>query len=68
MSYTPDDQLLEKPLENAAEALAELRAPLFQRIKNPQDWSATHLMELGELIKEVTDLEVKLRRLRGIVR
>lgn len=67
MSYTPDDQRLEDPLLKAADALEELEKPIRERLKNPQEWRATHLEELAVLLRDVTDLEARLRLLASQV-
>lgn len=68
MSYTPEDQLLERPLEKAANALEELATPIRNRLKNPTEWSASHLHELAALLSDATELETKLRLLAAEVR
>jgi len=68
MSYTPVNELLADPLENAASALEALSNPIRNRLKNPNEWKDSHLRELADLLQEITSLEVKLRLLAGQVR
>ncbi len=68
MSYTPDDQLLEDPLKNAADALEKLAAPIRERLKNPIEWSSDHRKEIAELLADITVMECRLRELAGSVR
>lgn len=68
MSYTPDDQLLEEPLKNAADSLEKLGAPIRERLKHPSEWNNDHLKELGELLTDITTMESRLRFLAGQVR
>jgi len=63
MSYTPDNQLLEKPAIKAAKALEELSAPIKERLKNQDEWSEKHLEELLVLFRDISDMEIRLRQL-----
>jgi hypothetical protein len=69
MPYTSPEQLLSEPLEQAASALEDLAVPMRNRLKEPSDrWSDDHLAEIGELLAEVTRLEMRLRRMAREVR
>jgi hypothetical protein len=63
MSYTPDNQLLETPALKAAEAISELQAPVRERLRNPNEWNEAHLSELKELLFELIEMELRLRKL-----
>jgi hypothetical protein len=63
MSYTNSDQLLEEPAIKAAKALEELQAPIKERLKNKSEWKEDHLSELNELLVDLLNMEIRLRRL-----
>jgi hypothetical protein len=68
MSYTPDDQLLESPLIKAADSLMELQNPIKERLRHPDEWRKDHMEELQQLLRDVSDMEFRLRMLAMEVR
>lgn len=62
MSYTPDDQKIEQPLEELLSAIEGFRNVLWARIKTPSEWAAQHIADAREEIKSLTELELRLRR------
>ena len=68
MSYTPPDQYLRRPLEEAADALEALCTPIRNRMRDAREWKPEHLEELGELLQEIVVLEAKLRLMARSVR
>lgn len=50
---TPDDQLLEKPLQDVIIALDALRAVLAERMRDKARWSELHRMELFQLNERI---------------
>jgi hypothetical protein len=68
MSYTPDDQLLQILLEEAADALDKLIPPVRARMKDSSEWKEEHLEELEILLHEALKFEAKLRRLASQIR
>lgn len=68
MSYTPDEEKLSEPLNKACNALEALANPIRARLKNPDNYKASHLVELAELLKDITKMEVRLMLMATQVR
>lgn len=60
MSYTPDNQLMQDKLLDAAEALGKLADPIKERLRTRQDWNQEHLDFLKVLLLDITQMQVRL--------
>jgi hypothetical protein len=63
MSYTPDEQQIETPIENCLSHLEELRRRMMNRLLSP-DWQEEHKADLRFAISQLTELQITLTRLR----
>lgn len=61
MSYTSPAEQAEQPVANLLEAIKEFRQVLMARLNNAGDWGPDHILECAEEIKQLTDLELRLR-------
>lgn len=62
MSYTPDDQLLEEPIDRLLKAIDEVQSVCTARIRSG-DWKQAHIDEINGLRNNLNDLEIQLRDL-----
>lgn len=68
MSYTPDEQLLSKPILALSSAIDGFCQAALARAKAPTEWSPEHIDELMKLVNELRDMQVRLLRLETEVR
>jgi len=61
MSYTPDEQLLTPPIEEALEGLRKTKDAIEARLADPERWIESHLHELQALMHKIDDLSLELR-------
>lgn len=64
MSYRPDNQALEEPIDNLLKAVEFFQKQSQNRIES-DDWSEEHIDQLVSLKKDLLDLQVRLLRLRS---
>ncbi len=65
MSYTPDDQKLDRPISVAVEALDEVLSVIKNRQDDADRYVEPHIWELGELDGTISELRTTLCVLRG---
>ena len=68
MSYTPNDQLLQAPLELAEKALDALQNPIRARLADRDKWNEEHLEELETLLMDVVSMQIRFLKLSKQVR
>ena len=60
MSYRPDNQSLEKPIEKLLEAIEEFFPPATERQRDASEWSGSHRQELKDLCVRLSILKYDL--------
>jgi hypothetical protein len=63
MSYTPEEQQIEGPVDKIFDAIEEFRKAAHERLAHPNDWSQEHRTELYETLKLLLDVQMKLSKL-----
>jgi hypothetical protein len=63
MSYTPEDQQIELPLNNLIKALDSFRDVALNRLKDPTEWNSEHLNDLRRVLIKTNELELELTKL-----
>lgn len=67
MSYTPESQILEPALAKLAEAAADVRERMMNRVREG-GWSEEHAKELRDWAARLIELEADIYRFKGTVR
>jgi len=65
MSYTPQEQQIDEPLDELIAAIQKVRNVLWARVRaNDEntytDWSASHIKTCRKEIKKLTKLELRI--------
>lgn len=64
MPYTPEEELLHDRIEAALEKIEDLKAAMEARLKNHEQWSRDHLLELNRHVQDANEYMFKLRMLQ----
>ena len=65
MSYTPEDQKIDEPIEKLVDAIRDAKAPMLERIRHRKDWGSDHYEELKVMVRKLQDLEFELLEMKG---
>jgi hypothetical protein len=68
VSYTPDDQLLTKPIEDTVAGIDAMHSAIQERSAHASEWTPEHLNEIEELDIDLMRLRQRLVRLGQGVR
>lgn len=66
MSYTPEEQLLTKPIAATVAGIDAVHAAILERCEWPSEWPLDHLDELQALDLDLMRLRQRLVRLRSM--
>lgn len=64
MSYTPESQRIDEPLDDLLPKFAPVREAMLERLRNREGWKEDHLNWLERAVKDMQDLEMLLLKLR----
>lgn len=64
MSYTPENQRLDGPLDELLPRFAPVREAMLERLRNRDGWKDEHLDALEHILLEMQALEIKLLKLQ----
>lgn len=67
MSYTPEDQLFEKPIEKLLEGIKEFDEVVDKRFES-NDWSEDHIKTIEELSLDLKRIRRRLHKLKNETR
>jgi len=65
MSYTPEEQLLTPPIEEALEGLRKTKDAIEARLSDPDRWSVSHLYKLQGLMHKIDKLSLELSLMKS---
>lgn len=68
MSYTPEDQKLDKPIYEALESLSTVAEVMQARIEDDgtgDGWTDSHKNELIEFVRDISYLRMRLLKLKA---
>ncbi len=63
MSYTPENQELDKVTEDLIANLKDYRQRAENRIMNTSSWNTTHRLRLKSIVGKMFELQIELKEL-----
>jgi hypothetical protein len=63
MSYTPEDQKSDIPIEKYMDASSELEDVILARIRNYSEWNSKHIDDIRKLLNNLLDMRSEINRI-----